>query len=158
MATLEDRVYELGLAALGEQERQALEMRGRGATILASGAVVASLLAKPVFHGRHPSGWLAILATGVGLVGVGGVLVFVVLLLRPTELGFSVKASDTYRSLWQQEITEQPMVDLALADAFEQRREVNADAVSGLARSLRLALLSLVLETAGLALAAAISS
>jgi len=58
------------------------EVRGRGATLLAAGAVIASLLAKPVFDGEHPHGFAEIAATGVGLLGSTGILVFVVLLLR----------------------------------------------------------------------------
>ncbi len=49
MASFEERIYELGAEALGEQERQVAEVRGRGATLLAAGAVIASLLATPVF-------------------------------------------------------------------------------------------------------------
>jgi hypothetical protein len=60
--------------------------------------------------------------------------------------------------LWDQDILEQPGVDLVLAEAFEERREENAAAVSRLVLFLALALGSLVLETAGLALAAALSS
>jgi hypothetical protein len=158
MASFEERIYELGSGALADQERQVAEARGRGTPILASGAVIASLLAKPVFHSGHPHGWLEVSATAVGLVGCGGVLLFVVLLLRPSQLGFSVKAGATYRSLWDQEILEQPMVDLALAEAFEERRDENSAAVRRLVLFLALALGSLVLETAGLAIAAALSS
>jgi hypothetical protein len=158
MANFEERIYELGAGALADQERQVAEARGRGTPILASGAVIASLLAKPVFHGEHPRGWLEASVTALGLVGCAGVLIFVVLLLRPYELGFSVKAGATYRSLWEQGILEQPMIDLALADAFEERREENVAAVKRLVLFLSLALGSLVLETAGLAIAAALSS
>jgi hypothetical protein len=158
MANFEERIYELGSGALADQERQVAETRGRGTPILASGAVIASLLAKAVFHGGHPHGWLEASMTTLGLVGGAGVLIFVVLLLRPYELGFSVKAGATYRSLWEQGILEQPMIDLALADAFEERREQNVAAVKRLGLFLSLALGSLVLETAGLAIAAALSS
>jgi hypothetical protein len=94
----------------------------------------------------------------VGLAGAGGVLIFVVQLLRPSELDFSVNAGATYRALWEQEILEQPMVDLALADAFDERREANGAVVKRLLLFLSLALTSLVLETAGLAAAAALTS
>jgi hypothetical protein len=158
MASFEERIYQLGLEALAEQERQVAEVRGRGSTLLAAGAVIASLLAKPIFHGGHPSGVAETLATVVGLIGAGGLLVFVVLLLQPYELGFSVNAPATYRALWDKGILEQPMVDLALADAFEEQREANARAVRRLVRFLGVALGALVLETAGLAAAAALAS
>lgn len=69
-------------------------------------------------------------------------------------LGFSVKAGATYRALWEQGILEQPMVDLALAEAFEERRKQNAQVVTRLTLFLALALASLMLEAAGLATAA----
>ena len=78
MASIEERIYELGIGALAEQERQVAEVRGRGAAILAAGAVIASLLTGSVFHDGHPSGWLEISATAIGLLGCGGVLLFVV--------------------------------------------------------------------------------
>lgn len=158
MTSFEERIYELGSAALADQERQVAELRSRGTPLLAAGAVIAGLLARPVFHGDHPSGALEIAATAAGLVGAASLLVFVVLLLRPYRLGFSVKAAATYQSLWEQQILEQPLVDLALADAFDARRENNAQPVRWLIRFVALALTSLVLETAGLALAAALSS
>jgi hypothetical protein len=158
VASFEERIYELGLEALAEQERQVAEVRGRGATLLAAGAVIASLLANPVFDGGHPDGVAEIAATAVGLIGSAGVLVFVVLLLRPYELGFSVKAGATYRALWEQVILEQPMVDIALAEAFEERRNANAAVVRRLVAFLGLTLVAVVLETAGLATAAALAS
>ena len=158
MASFEERIYELGAEALAEQERQVVETRGRGAAILATGAVIASLLAKPVFHGGHPHGGLEVVATILGLLGSAGVLIFVVFLLRPRVLGFSGKAGATYRSLWEQGGTEQPTVDIALAEAFEERREENRPTVERFTLFLALALGSLILETAGLALAAALSS
>lgn len=158
VTSFEERIYELGVAALADQERQVAEVRGRGSTLLAAGALIASLLAKPVFHDGHPSGVGEIAVTVVGLIGTSGVLLFVVLLLQPRELGFSVKAGAGYRALWDQGILEQPMVDLALADAFEERRDQNARVVKRLVLFLVLALASLVVEAAGLAAAAALSS
>jgi hypothetical protein len=158
MAGFEERIYELGLAALADQERQVAEVRSRGTPLLAAGAVIAGLLAKPVFHDGHPHGFSELLSAVVGLAGCAGLLVFVVLLLRPEELGFSVKAGETYRSMWDEDVLEQPTVDLALAEAFETRREQNAKVVKRLVRFLGLALIALVVETVGLAVAAALSS
>ena len=50
------------------------------------------------------------------------------------------------------------MVDLALAEAFEQRRQENAKVVGQLVSFLGLALGALTLETAGFASAAALAS
>jgi hypothetical protein len=158
VASFEERIYELGTAALADQERQVAEIRGRGSTLLAAGTLIASLLAKPVFHSGHPRGVVEVTATAAGLLGAGGVLVFVVLLMRPYALGFSIKAGATYRALWDQDMLEQPMVDLALAETFEERRNQNAQIVRFLVLFLAMALASLLLESAGLATAAALSS
>jgi hypothetical protein len=130
MADFEERIYELGTEALAEQERQVAELRGRGTTLLAAGAVIASLLAKAVFAGHHPTGTAEIVASSVGVTAAGALLIFVVLLLIPRELGFSVNARATYQALWDQQILEQPMVDLALAEAFDERRDQNAVVVA----------------------------
>jgi hypothetical protein len=79
-----ERIFELATGALAEQERQVSELRGRGAALLAAGAVVVSLLARPVFEGAHPRGQAEIIATGGGLLGAAALLLFVVLLLRRT--------------------------------------------------------------------------
>jgi len=50
------------------------------------------------------------------------------------------------------------MVDIALAEAFEERREENAKVAKRLVWFLASALASLLLETIGLATAAALSS
>jgi hypothetical protein len=158
MATFEERIYSLGVDALAEQERQVADVRGRASVLLAAGAVVPSLLASSVFHGNHPEGFLEIAAAAIGLIGAAGVLAFAVLLLRPNALGFSMKAGETYRELWTLDVLEQPMIDLALAEALDGRRQENAKSVKRLVQWLALALASLVVETAGLALAAALTS
>lgn len=158
MAKPEERIYELGASALAEQERLVVETRARGAAIIAAAVVIASLLVGPAFRRGRPGDAVAIVATLAGLVGCAGVLLCVMLLLRPCELGFSVRPAAAYRSLWNQGIMEPPMSEIALAKAFEERHEDNRPTVERLARFLTLALGSLVLETAGLALAAAVSS
>ena len=50
------------------------------------------------------------------------------------------------------------MVDRTLADAFEDRRAENAQAVNGLVKYLSLALAALVVEATGFAIAAALRS
>jgi hypothetical protein len=69
-----------------------------------------------------------------------------------------MKAGETYRELWKLDILEQPMIDLALAEALDERRQENAKTVRTLVLWLALALGSVVVETAGLALAAALTS
>lgn len=157
MTSLEERIYELGAGALVEQERLVAETRTRGATIIAAAALIGSLLVGPALRRGHPSNGVEFVAALVGLAGCGGVLVFVVL-LRPRELAFGVRPTATYRSLWDRGTTEPPMSDIALAGLFEKRQENNRPTVERLTRLLTLALGSLILETAGLALAAAVTS
>jgi hypothetical protein len=158
MASLEERIYELGAEALAEQERLVVETRARGATIIAAAVVIASLLAGPVFRRGQLVSATETAATVVGLAGCAGVLVCVALLLRPRDLGFSVKPIATYRSLWDRGITDPSDADIVLAESLEERKENNRPTVERLALLLALALASLMFETVGLALAATISS
>jgi hypothetical protein len=64
----------------------------------------------------------------------------------------------TYEALWEQQILEQPLVDLALADALHERREENKAVVDRLASYLTLAIVALAAEAAGFAAAAALAS
>jgi hypothetical protein len=99
-----------------------------------------------------------VLCTVLGVVGGVVLLIAALLLLLPYELGFSVNARATYEALWTQEILEQPLVDLALADALHERRELNRAVVRQLAAYLTLAIVALAVEAAGFAAAAALAS
>lgn len=156
MTSLEERIYELGAEALAEQERLVVEMRGRGAAIIAAAVVIASLLVGPAFQQGHATDAAEILAAVAGLIGCAGVLLCVVLLLHPRSLAFTVSATAAYRSLWDRGAVEPAATHIALAEAFEQRHEDNRPTVERLTRFLTLALGSLVMETVGLALAVAV--
>jgi hypothetical protein len=158
VASFEERVYQLGLEELAEQERQVAEVRGRAPALLAAGAVVPSLLAGAVFHGHHPHGLGEVLCTGLGLLGAAVLLVATGMLLWPRELAFSVDARATYQALWDQQILEQPMLDLVLADTFHDRREDNVAVVTKMKTLLGVAVMALVVEAAGFAAAAALAS
>ena len=75
------------------------------------------------------------------------------LTINPANAIISVQAGTTYRELWKNDLLEQPRVDIALAEAFDERRRRNSATVDRLVRLLGLALASLIVETAGLALA-----
>jgi hypothetical protein len=158
VASFEERVYQLGLEELAEQERQVAEVRGRAPALLAAGAVVPSLLARAVFHGHNPHGLGEVLCTGLGLLGAAVLLVATGMLLWPRELAFSVDARATYQALWDQQILEQPMLDLVLADTFHDRREDNVAVVTKMKTLLGVAVMALVVEAAGFAAAAALAS
>lgn len=56
MASVEERMFQLGADELAEQERAVAQLRSRPPAMLAAGAVVPSLLARAVFTGPHPRG------------------------------------------------------------------------------------------------------
>jgi hypothetical protein len=158
LPSFEERIYQLGVDELAEQERQVAEIRGRAPALLAAGAVVPSLLAHAVFHGRHPHGFSEVLCTVLGIAGAAALLVAALMLLWPRELGFSVNTRATYQELWDQQILEQPLLDLTLADAFHDRRQANKVVVTKLTGLLALAMMALAIEAAGFAAAAALAS
>ncbi|MEO8969184.1 MAG: hypothetical protein ABI355_16200 [Solirubrobacteraceae bacterium] len=157
MASVEERMYQLGADELAEQERSVAQLRSRPPAMLAAGAVVPSLLAHAVFSGPHPRG-VEIAFTGVGILGGIVLLVATLLMLLPYQLGFSLDATFTYQWLFSQEILEQPGVDYVLADALHERRVENQKVVDKLTRYLTAAVVALAVEAAGFAVAAALAS
>ncbi len=85
-------------------------------------------------------------------------LVAALMLLWPREVAFSVNTRATYQALWEQQILEQPLLDLTLADAFHDRREANKQVVTRLTALLALAVVALAIEAAGFAAGAALAS
>jgi hypothetical protein len=159
MASFEERLFQLGVDELAEQERQVADIRGRIPAVLAAGAVVPSLLANAVFHGQHPHGFDEVACTVLGVAGAVALLVGALSMLLPSyELGFSLKATDTYRELWTRRILEQPLIDLSLAEALHERRVENEAVVDRLKALLTLAVIGLIVEVVGFAAAAALAS
>jgi hypothetical protein len=98
-----------------------------------------------------------IAATALGPLGAGGVLGLRGLVVTPVRTRFQCEGWGHLPALWEQGLLDQPMVDIALAEAFEERRNGNAAVVRRLVSFLALTLLA-VSETAGLATAAALAS
>jgi hypothetical protein len=157
MASVEERMYQLGAEALAEQERSVAQLRSRPPAMLAAGAVVPSLLAHAVFAGPHPRGW-ELVFVGLGILGGIVLLVATLLMMLPYEMGFSLDVSFTYRWLFSEGVLEQPGVDYVLADALHDRRLANQAVVDKLTRYLTAAVVALAVEAAGFAIAAALAS
>jgi hypothetical protein len=94
-STTSETFYDLAIRAIEEQEREVNGLRARTGTLVAAAAVAATVLAREVFAGAHPNGWLAWTATGIGLIALGAVLLASVYLLRSHDLSFSVDAAAT---------------------------------------------------------------
>lgn len=151
-------MFSLASDALSEQERHVSEIRTRASTLLAAATVIVSILARAIFHGDHPHGTAEAACVFVG-IGSGVLLVACVAdIFLPRALGFSVDATATYAELFNDGLLEQPATDLALADALATRRRENAKTIRRLARGLSIAVVALIWEIAGLALAAALAS
>ena len=157
MASVEERMYQLGAEELAEQERSVAQLRSRPPAMLAAGAVVPSLLAHAVFAGPHPRG-VEIVFTGLGILGGIVLLVATLLMLLPYEMGFSLDAAFTYQWLFSEGILEQPGVDYVLADALHERRVENRKVVDKLTRYLTAAVVALAVEAASFSVAAALAS
>ena len=157
MASVEERMYQLGAEELAEQERSVAQLRSRPPAIVAAGAVVPSLLAHAVFAGPHPRGW-EVVFVGLGILGGIVLLIATLLMMLPYEMGFSLDVPFTYRWLFNEGILEQPAVDYVLADALHERRLANQTVVDKLTRYLTAAVVALAVEAAGFAVAAALAS
>jgi len=151
-------MLELAKDALAEQERQLSEMRTRSTAVVGIGGVIGGLLGQEVFTGSHPAGLFEWLAAGVGLVSAAALLASVMRIFALRRLGFSLDAEASYAWLYEHEVTTQPAVDLELAERFSKTRAENEQIIRGLERSFVTALAALVVMTAGLAVAAALTS
>lgn len=159
-----ERIYELALRALDEQERQINDARASVPPLLAAGGLGATLLAQPAFGGGHPRGPWELTAVAVGLLGAAFLICAVLVLLRSTSIAFSVDAPrmlavapDTAglgtRVAW----TEQQFYEVT-ARSLARRRGANVPTVKRLRTALDLALFALAIELVGLASAAALAS
>ena len=95
MTTPIDRIYQLALRALDEQERQVGDLRGRLAPVVAAGGLGLTLLARPVFAGQHPDGLWEILTAIIGITGAALLVVAAAYVLRSRPLAFSVDPEAT---------------------------------------------------------------
>jgi len=109
-------------------------------------------------RGPTPSGLVEWLAASVGLLAAAILLVSVMRVFALRRLGFSLDAEASYAWLYEHGITSQPAVDLELAERFSETRAENERIIRRLERSFARALAALVLMTAGLAVAAALTS
>jgi hypothetical protein len=108
MPTSIERIYDLALRSLDEQERQLGELRGRLAPVVAAGGLGITLLARPVFIGPHPEGAWEVTATVVGLVGAAVLVVAVAYLLRSWPMAFSVDAGAALDAARAAEVLDDP--------------------------------------------------
>jgi hypothetical protein len=154
-----ERIYELALRALDEQERQVDHLRSRAGAVIAAAGVGVTLLAEPVFHRSHPDGWAEIGATALGLAGAAGVVLATAYLLVSRPLAFSV---DARRALTAAEaldvLDDGRLFDESMALALRDRREGNEAIVGRLHTAFSAAVAALLAELTGLAAAAALAS
>jgi hypothetical protein len=159
MPEARERIYDLALRALDEQERQVGELRGRLPAVVAAGGIGATLLTRPVFEGDHPAGVVEIAATGLGLLGALGLVLGGAYLLKSRRLAFSVDARVALEAAAELEILEDAeRFHESMIAALTDRRAGNASIVARLHDAFTIALVGLLLELVGLALAAALAS
>jgi hypothetical protein len=154
-----ERIYDLALRSLDEQERQLGELRGRLAPVVAAGGLGITLLARPVFRGSHPEGPWEVMATIVGLAGAAVLLFAVAYLLRSRPMAFSVDAVAALDAAREADLIDDAgEFDEAMARALAERRAGNAPIVERLHTAFTTALYGLLFELGGLSAAAALAS
>ncbi len=155
-----DTFYDLAIRAIEEQEREVNGLRARTGTIVAAGAVAATLLAREVFAGSHPDGSFEWTVTGVGLAGLALVLLSSVYLLRSHDLSFSLDARAAYeraRDLGVLDVDGVEAVRIDLVYNLSAMQGNNGVTVERLRVAFAAALGGLVVEIVGLGLGAALA-
>ncbi len=153
-STAGETFYDLALRALDEQQSEVAGLRTRAGTILAAAAIVATLLARPVFTEPVPDSPLFRLAAGTGVAGLVVVLAASVELLRTHTVGFAADVRELYATT--RDDVDIEAVFAALALTLERRRRRNAPTVERLRAACGVTLAGLVLATSGFGVAAAI--
>jgi hypothetical protein len=155
-----DTFYDLAIRAIEEQEREVNGLRARTGTIVAAGAVAATLLAREVFAGSHPDGSFEWIVTGVGLAGLAVVLLASVYLLRSHDLSFSIDAREAYERAGDRGILDLDDVEVVRIDLVYNLSDMqgnNSVTVKRLRKAFAAALGGLVVEIIGLGLGAALA-
>jgi hypothetical protein len=154
-----ERIYDLALRSLDEQERQVGDLRGRLAPVVAAGGLGITLLARPVFAGSHPDGVSEVMATVLGLAGAAVLVLAAAHVLRPRPMAFSVDAQAALDAARTADVLDTSTeFDEAMARALANRRAGNAPIVDHLHQAFTVALLGLLVELVGLSSAAALAS
>lgn len=152
-----ERIYDLALRSLDEQERQLQDLRGRLAPVVAAGGLGITLLARPVFERSHPEGLWEVTTAVVGLAGAGGSF-----WRSPTCFARGRSPIDAEATLDAARdadlLAEANEFDEAMARALAERRVGNAPIVGRFQRAFTIALSGLLIELAGLSAAAALAS
>ncbi|HWT91864.1 MAG TPA: hypothetical protein VN238_02625 [Solirubrobacteraceae bacterium] len=152
-STAGETFYDLALRALDEQQSEVAGLRTRAGTILAAAAVVATLLARPVFAEPVPDSLLFRLAAVTGVVGLMVVLAASVQLLQTHMVGFAVDVRTVYATA---DLRDAEALLVRLALTLERRRERNAPTVERLRAACGVALAGLVVATVGFGIGAAL--
>lgn len=158
MPDIGERAFELAKDASSEQERHVSDLRTRGVGLLGAGGVVAGLLGESLFRASHPDGGIEWLFLGLASLSAVVLIVATVALLAPRRLAFSVDARAAYEEVFVAGLTEQPLLDLQLAETLVTYRAQNEDAVATLRTAFRCCLGGFVALTSFLAAGAALTS
>jgi hypothetical protein len=155
--TLEEVVYALARAGLDEQRELATDLRASAAPVLAGGAALAALLARPAIadgvsfvHRPVHAGLVC-----AGIAGAVTALVGSLLVLAAWDLAFAVDPARLYADAYRDR--DRPGVYLIrIAEAHRVRQESNVEEILRIHRCLAGGRIGVVLELVGFALALAV--
>lgn len=153
-----ERIYELALRALDEQERWVTQVRGGMPAILATAGIGLSLLAPPAFDSGHPRGVLEVAAVALGVLGAVAVVGGAVVVLRPLGISFTMIPLSLLASLGHHELDDEPAFYEAATGALADRYRRNDRMGAWLLAAFDVTVLALGLEVVGFGSAAALAS
>jgi hypothetical protein len=160
-ATAGETFYDLAARALAAQESEVASLRTRAGTLVAGAAVVATLLAKPIFSRSHPDGVVEWCTAALGFAGMAALLVAAVYLLRSHNLAFGVDVDALYDEAGRRgDLAEDADVNslhARLALALADQHASNAPTIVGMRSAIAAALTGIIAEVVGLGLASALT-
>jgi hypothetical protein len=125
--SLADVLYELGRAALEQQERQVAEVRARTQALLAGAALIAS------FFGATAIDRAGLIAPAIAALVVLGLSVIAsVYVLMPHRLRFVLDVHDVHRELYDPASEDIGLIQTRVAYTFQEFRITNKGTVDRL--------------------------
>jgi hypothetical protein len=125
--SLAEVLYELGRAALEQQERQVAELRARTQALLAGAALIASFFGAAAIERAGLNGPSIAALVVLSLSVSAGVYV-----LAPHRMKFVLDVHDVHRELYEPESEKIGMIQTRLAYTFQDFRSANRPAVDRL--------------------------
>jgi len=151
------RVYDLAMRALDEQERRVEQLHARLAPVLAAGGLGITLLARPAFHGPHPTGPVETTSVIVALTGIAVAVAATAYVLLASRLSFEPNVLSSTAVARRHTAADLDQFYLVMTALLDEQRIRNRPSIERLQGAFTVTLCGMLVGVCGLAIAAAVA-